>query len=73
MESKTELQELSAKFFFSCPSFQHTGLFVTSTAGVFFMFSFHCGSFHQVGPLMCLASPSWGPSQDCFSWVKTKK
>ena len=49
MESKTELQELSAKFFFSCPGFQHTGLLVTSTA---------LGFLHVQLPLWVL-SPSW--------------
>ena len=39
---------------------------------VFFMFSFHHGSFCQVRLLLCLASASWGPRWGCFSQVKCK-
>ena len=39
---------------------------------VFFVFSFHHGSFLQVGLLLCLASALQGPSQGCFSRVKSE-
>ena len=50
--------------FFCCPSFQHTGLLVTSTGyWVFFVFTFHHWSFCRVGFLLCLASALLGVGQ----------
>ena len=38
---------------------------------VFLVFSFHCGSSHQVGLLLCSASASREPSWGSFSQVKS--
>ena len=52
LESETELHELSAEFFFHCPSFQHDGLLVISPA---------LGFLH-VPLLPWQLLPSWAPA-----------
>ena len=72
LESETEPRELSAEFVFAVPVSSTRGFLSLPLHWVFFGFSFHHGSFHRVGLLLCLPSTSQGPSQDCFSQVKSE-
>ena len=58
LESETELCELDVKFVIAVLVPGMLGFFSLSLHWVFFAISFHCGSFHKVGLLLCLASAS---------------
>ena len=73
LESETESCELSVKFVFAVLVSSTLGFLSLPLCWVFFTFSIHCGSFHQLELLLCSASASWEPSQGCFSQVKSGK
>ena len=72
LESEPEPCELSAELVFAVPVSSMLGFLSLPLCWIFFMLSFHCKSFHWVGLLLWLASASWGPSQGCFSQVKSE-
>ena len=61
-----------SEFVFAVLVSSRLGFFSLPLCWVFFAFSFHHGSFHWAGLLLCLASALWGPSRSCFSQVKSK-
>ena len=73
MDSETEPHEHSAKFAFAVLVSSMLGFLSFTLRWVFFKFSFHHGSFCRIGLLLYLASALRGPTQDCFSQVKSKK
>ena len=66
LESETELCELDAKFVTAVLVSGMLGFLSLSLHWVFFVFSFHRGSFHKVGLLLCLASASRGAKLRLF-------
>ena len=58
LESEPELHELDVKFIIAVLVPGMLGFLSLSLHWVFFAISFHCGSFHKAGLLLCLASAS---------------
>ena len=58
LESETESHELSVEFVFDVLVSSTVGFLSLPLCWVFLVFSFHCGSSHQVGLLLCSASAS---------------
>ena len=57
---------------FCCPNFQHTGLLITF-AVLHFLYVLLPSHESWVGLLLCFAFALWGPTQGCFSQVKSEK
>ena len=62
LESETESCELSVDFVSAVVVSSTRGFLSLAPCWVFFVFSFHCECFHQVGLLLCSASGSQEPS-----------